>query len=841
MQTKFTKNSSVYINISTLVTMLSSQYTIPEVQQIIGASGTIVRENNISILLTDSRQISNAAECLFFALQGRRDGHVFIDEAYNQGVRNFVVLQQPGGEYQAANFLIVPNVLQALQTLAVYHRSRFDLPVIGITGSNGKTIVKEWLYQLLAADKNIVRNPKSYNSQIGVPLSVWQIQQDNDLGIFEAGISTANEMDALQAIIQPTIGVLTHLGSAHDEGFESMQQKVLEKLKLFKSCALLIHNYDQLMTYKADLPPVTTFTWSQKFKEADLYVFSETVISKRFYLRALYKGKEIECLIPFLDEASIENAIVCWATMLAMGYSAVEVDKRLENLSTVSMRLEMKNGINDCSVIDDSYNSDIRSLEIALKFLQQQNQHKVKTLILSDIFQSGLQQDVLYQQVAQMIQNHHIDKFIGVGAALQQHQQYFANVPQKFFYESTGDVLRHRKEINFNNEAILIKGSRSFEFERISRALSQKAHETMLEINLNALLGNLNFYKSKLQPGVKVMAMVKAFSYGSGTFEVANILQYNKVDYLAVAYIDEGIALRQAGITLPLMVLNPEPSAFDKLVEFKLEPEIYSFGLLDKFVKFAKLHHISEYPVHIKIDTGMHRLGFEDFELEALCDLLEENAYIRVTSIFSHLVASDAEAHDDFTRKQIKQFKQAFATIEQALGYPVIKHIANTSAIIRWPDAQFDMVRLGIGLYGIDAAVPEHLNGLQPIATLKTSISQVKHITAGETIGYNRNGSLLRDGRIATVRIGYADGYLRAFGNGAGKMLVKGVLVPTVGNIAMDMCMIDVSAVEVKEGDEVIVFNEQQTIEDLAAQIGTIPYEILTNISQRVKRVYFYE
>jgi alanine racemase len=821
--------------------MLSSQYSILQVQQIIGASGTIVRENNISILLTDSRQISNPVESLYFALHGRRDGHEFIGEAYNQGVRNFIVQHQPVEEYVASNFLIVPDVLQALQTLAAYHRSRFNLPVIGITGSNGKTIVKEWLYQLMAADRNIARNPKSYNSQIGVPLSVWQIQEDNDLGIFEAGISTIGEMETLRAIIKPTIGVLTHIGSAHDEGFSDRREKVLEKLKLFTDCDLLIHHYDQLLEYKSDLPKTTTFTWSFNFKEADLYVFSQTVISKRFYLRAMFGGNEIECLIPFLDEASVENAIVCWATMLAMGYNAADVDERLEHLNPVSMRLEMKTGINECSIIDDSYNSDVRSLEIALNFLQQQNQHQTKTLILSDIYQSGLQQDVLYQQVSNMVKNKRVDKFIGVGEALYGHQQLFADVAQSFFYKDTSEMLRHRKEINFNNEAILIKGSRSFEFERISRALAQKAHETMLEINLNALLGNLNFYKLKLQPGVRIMAMVKAFSYGSGTFEVANILQYNKVDYLAVAYIDEGVALRQAGITLPVMVLNPEPSAFDKLVEFKLEPEIYSFGLLDKFVKFARQHNVSHYPVHLKMDTGMHRLGFEDFELDALCDLLTDNPIIHVESIFSHLVASDAEEHDAFTRKQIKQFKLAFAQVEAALGYPVIKHIANTSAILRWPDAQFDMVRLGIGLYGIDAAVPDHLNGLQPIATLKTSISQVKNIVAGDTIGYNRNGSLLKDGRIATVRIGYADGYLRAFGNGVGQMLVKGVLVPTVGNIAMDMCMIDVSAVEVKEGDEVIVFNEQQTIEDLARQIGTIPYEILTNISQRVKRVYFYE
>lgn len=840
--TKTLIHFGVYINIVTFVSMFSSQYSIIEVQQIINATATIVKENNISILLTDSRQVSNSAESLFFALNGRRDGHEFIADLYHQGVRNFVVRHKPEQEYTTANFLVVPSVLHALQTLAAHHRSRFNIPIIGITGSNGKTIVKEWLYQLMAADKSIVRNPKSYNSQIGVPLSVWQMQEGNELGIFEAGISTVNEMDKLQAVIKPTVGVLTHLGSAHDEGFESTQQKVTEKLKLFKQSTLIVHNYDQLIGYTQYLPQqAQTFTWSFDLKEADLYVFSRSVISKRFYLRAMYKAEHIECLVPFLDEASVENAITCWATLLAMGYSAGEAGKRLEHLAAVSMRLEMKTGINDCSIIDDSYNSDVQSLGIALNFLQQQNQHKIKTLILSDIYQSGLQQHVLYRQVADMIKGKRIDRFIGVGEALVQNRAFFDGVAQTYFFANTAQVLQHLKELNFNDEAILIKGSRSFEFERISRALSEKAHETMLEINLNALLGNLNFYKSKLKPGVKLMAMVKAFSYGSGTFEVANVLQYNKVDYLAVAYIDEGIALREAGITLPIMVLNPEPSAFDKVIEFKLEPELYSFDLLDKFVKFARQHHINHYPVHIKIDTGMHRLGFEEYELDALCTLLNGNEFIHVTSVFSHLVASDAEAHDDFTRRQIDLFRKAASKIEDTLGYAVIKHICNTSGIIRWPDAQFDMVRLGIGLYGIDAAVPHHLNGLQPIATLKTSISQVRSIKAGETVGYNRKGSLQKDGRIATVRIGYADGYLRAFGNGVGKMLVKGVLVPTVGNIAMDMCMIDVSAVNANEGDEVIVFDQQQTIEDLAQQIGTIPYEILTNISQRVKRVYFYE
>ena len=820
--------------------MPTNQYLISEVQHIIKASGTIIKDNTINTLLTDSRRITNPAGGLFFALSGRRNGHEFIAEAYASGVRNFVVKQGPELKVPEANFLIVEDVLAALQTLAAYHRSRFSLEVIGITGSNGKTIVKEWLYQLLCADKNIVRNPKSYNSQIGVPLSVWQINEKNNLGIFEAGISTVAEMDRLEAIIKPSIGVLTHIGPAHDEGFENRGQKVLEKLNLFKNCRLLIHNYEELVGFKDEIPVKDCFTWSTNFNQADLYVFNETVIAKNFYLRAKFKGKEIECLIPFLDEASVENAIVCWATMLAMGYSAVEADKRIERLNPVSMRLELKTGINNCSVIDDSYNSDLQSLEIALNFLYQQNQHAKKTLILSDIFQSGLQPDVLYRQVADLISAKKIDKFIGIGQALTAHKDYF-DVPEKHFYADTSTMLHNIRALVFKEETILIKGSRSFEFERISRVLVQKAHETVMEINLNALLNNLNFYRGKLKPGVKVMAMVKAFSYGSGTFEVANILQYNKVDYLAVAYIDEGVALRNTGITLPVMVLNPEASAFDKLTEYKLEPVIYSFGLFDDYIKYAQDSNVLNYPIHLKIDTGMHRLGFENVDVETLCDLLEENRYVRVQSVFSHLVASEAKEHDKFTVKQISNFEKAFKEVEQALGYKVIKHISNTSAITRWPDAQYDMVRLGIGLYGIDTAIATDDNTLQPIASLKTSISQVKTVRAGETISYSRSGSLAKDGKIATVRIGYADGYLRAFGNGAGKMLVKGVLAPTVGNITMDMCMLDVSGIDAREGDEVIIFNEQQGIEALAEQIGTIPYEILTNISQRVKRVYFYE
>jgi alanine racemase len=819
---------------------MQNSYAINDVKQVINATGDLVRDDTISVLLTDSRRISNPAYSLFFALGGRRDGHEFIADAYTAGVRNFVVSHQPDTVMTDANFLVVANVLDALQALAAYHRKQFNLQVIGITGSNGKTIVKEWLYQLFCPEQNIVRNPKSYNSQIGVPLSVWQMNNTHTLGIFEAGISAPNEMDKLEAVIRPTVGVLTHMGTAHDEGFASPAEKLEEKLKLFKNCKLLVYNYEALMDHKDDLKDRECFCWSRKFNLADLYVFSETTISGKYYLRAMYKQKEIECLIPFRDEASIENAIVCWATMLAWGYSPADADARIERLAAVSMRLELKHGINDCSIIDDSYNSDIQSLEIALNFLNQQNQHQKKRLILSDIYQSGLEQDALYRQVAQMVSDKQIDSFIGVGTAISEHKEYF-NVPETHFYADTAALLKDLPKLHLKQETILIKGSRSFEFEKVSRALVQKAHETVLEINLNTLLSNLNFYKARLQPGVKIMAMVKAFSYGSGTFEVANMLQYNKVDYLAVAYTDEGIALRETGITLPIVVMNPEPLAYDKLTANKLEPSIYSFTLLDEFVKYAQESDILDYPIHLKIDTGMHRLGFEDFEIDTLCDLLEVNPYVHVQSVFSHLAASDAEQHDLFTLQQVSRFEKAYTQIEEALGYKVIKHMSNTSGIIRWPTAHYDMVRLGIGLYGVDSAISPDESGLQPVATLKTTVSQVKKVLAADTIGYNRNGSLNKDGQIATVRIGYADGYLRAFGNGVGRMLVNGTLVPTVGNVSMDMCMLDVSNAEVKEGDEVVVFNETQRIEDLATQIGTIPYEILTNISQRVKRVYFYE
>ncbi|WP_316749872.1 bifunctional UDP-N-acetylmuramoyl-tripeptide:D-alanyl-D-alanine ligase/alanine racemase [Pedobacter gandavensis] len=819
--------------------MSSTTYTIDHFAEILHAKAFSPQPDlTITRLVIDSRAVIDPESSLFFALQAKRNGHDYIKEAYENGIRSFVISEeQYFGIFPDANMLLVQNVQQALQTLAIAHRDQYDLKVLAITGSNGKTIVKEWLYQLLAADYNIVRSPKSFNSQIGVPLSVWSIQEQHTLGIFEAGISKENEMEALQRIIKPTIGILTNIGEAHAEGFPSPKAKLLEKLKLFKDTELFIYapEYTSGIPTK-ELPGQTKFSWSLTQK-ADLQISVVEPIADKSYIRALYKGAEIECLIPFSDRASIENGIICWATMLAVGYSAEVANSRLEKLNKVGMRLELKNGINQCSVIDDSYVADIPSLAIALDFLNLQNQHPKKTLILSDLQETGKKEAVLYAEIADLLKQKNLQRLIGIGPNISSMASLFDL--EASFYESTQDFIAHFPEIHFYDETILVKGARKFEFERISKMIAQKVHDTVLEIDLNGLAGNLQFYRNKLKPGVKIMAMVKAFSYGSGSFEIANVLQYHKVDYLAVAYTDEGVALRKGGITMPIMVMSPEPSAFDAIIKYKLEPEIYNLDILNSFIRFLPADRYN-YPVHLKIDTGMHRLGFEETELSNLLNTIKNSKKIKVVSAFSHLVGSDEVHHDEFTQYQIQSFKSFAQKIADGLGYNFIWHISNTSGISRHPEAQLDMVRLGIGLYGHDGGL-NHNKGLQTVAVLKTTITQVKEIKANETVGYGRQGLLPDGGTIATVKIGYADGYTRRFGNGVGKMLVNGKLVPTVGVICMDMCMLDVTGLDVKTGDEVIVFNGKLTIAMLAEQIETIPYEILTNISQRVKRIYFYE
>lgn len=817
--------------------MSSTPYTISDIAEILNiTSFKKVHDAIIRNLVIDSRTVIDPDESVFFALSAKRDGHEYLADAYANGIRNFVISDvKYAGMYPDANMLLVKDVLQALQALAKHHRRQHDLKVLGITGSNGKTIVKEWLYQLLAADFNIVRSPKSFNSQIGVPLSVWEIDAAHTLGIFEAGISKVNEMDALADIIQPTIGILTNVREAHAEGFASQHEKMCEKLKLFKDAALFIYAPEYTAGInKDDLPGKQQFSWSFK-EQADLQILFIEPIDRRNYIRAKFKGREIECLIPFSDKASVENGVICWATLLALGYTPEEADERLEKLTRVSMRLELKNGINQCSVIDDSYSADISSLAIALDFLNLQNQHSKRTLILSDIYETGKSNEVLYTEIAALLKQKSVNRLIGVGPNISASADLFDL--ETTFFESTQGFVESFPAMHFSDETILVKGARKFEFERISKLIAQKVHDTVMEIDLNALAGNLQFYRAKLQPGVKIMAMVKAFSYGSGSFEIANLLQYHKVDYLAVAYTDEGIALRKGGIKMPIMVMSPEPSAFDAIVRYKLEPEIYNLEILNSFIGFVKE---PGYPIHIKIDTGMHRLGFEEPDLPELLKALKETDNVKVASVFSHLVGSEEGIHDEFTRHQVQRFTDVAGQISEALDYKFIKHISNTSGISRHPDAQLDMVRIGIGLYGFDAGLKGN-KGLQTVAVLKTTITQVKQIKPNETVGYGRKGLMPEGGTIATVKIGYADGYNRAFGNGTGRMLVKGKLVPTVGVICMDMCMLDVTGLDVKTGDEVIVFNDQLTIAALAEQIGTIPYEILTNVSQRVKRVYFYE
>ncbi|ARS39055.1 bifunctional UDP-N-acetylmuramoyl-tripeptide:D-alanyl-D-alanine ligase/alanine racemase [Sphingobacteriaceae bacterium GW460-11-11-14-LB5] len=814
-------------------------YTIAKIAEILNADAKLVDEQVIiQYLVIDSRSVLVSENSVFFALSQHRDGHEFIKDAYTKEIRNFVITEAKYiNEYPDCNFLLVDDALAALQKLAIEHRNQFDLKTIGITGSNGKTIVKEWLYQLLATDFNIVKSPKSYNSQIGVPLSVWQIESDHTLGIFEAGISAVNEMQRLAEIIHPEIGILTNIGEAHAEGFSSKKEKLTEKLKLFAASELFIYSPEYVTEISAkELPGKKQFSWSSK-QAADLQIIAVEPIEGNCYLRAIYQDREIECILPFKDKASIENGMICWATLLALDYTPEQADLRLEKLSHVSMRLELKNGINQCSIIDDSYSADISSLAIALDFLNQQNQHAKKTVILSELFETGRDDLDLYTEIAELLLQKKVNRLIGIGTHISKYADLFKFETQ--FFDDTNAFIDAFPGLQFNHETILVKGARRYEFGRISKLLTQKIHDTVLEIDLNAMVSNLQFYRSKIKPGVKMMAMVKAFSYGSGSFEIANLLQFHKVDYLAVAYADEGIALRKAGITLPIMVMSPEESAFEAIIKHKLEPEIYSIEILNSFLN-ALSDYDFDYPIHIKIDSGMHRLGFDQPEIDTLSNLLKDSAKVKVQSVFSHLVASDAAEHDGFTQQQIERFKIIADQLLEALSYKPLLHISNTSGISRWPEGQMDMVRLGIGLYGFDSALANN-RGLQTVMTLKTTVTQVKTLAPGETVGYSRKGVMPNGGKIATVKIGYADGYTRYFGNGVGKMLINGHLVPTIGSICMDMTMLDITGIDVKPGDEAIVFNKAHTIMQLARDIGTIPYEILTNISQRVKRVYFYE
>ncbi|MDR3184886.1 MAG: bifunctional UDP-N-acetylmuramoyl-tripeptide:D-alanyl-D-alanine ligase/alanine racemase [Prevotellaceae bacterium] len=825
------------------------RFHIAEIAAIIRAQRISCRVDDagITTLLTDSRNVSITEGCLFFALvSARNDGHKYIEELYRRGVRHFVVQYVPDcmKNNPDVDFLVVGNTLDALQQLAAVYRQRFAMPVAGITGSNGKTIVKEWLACLLAEDRKVVKSPKSYNSQIGVPLSVWEMTPGDELAVFEAGMSQPGEMERHRKVIQPTIGIFTNIGTAHDEHFTSVEQKIEEKLKLFEGVQTLIYCADHTLIARQiakskTLHHVPAFTWGYA-PASTLRLLSVTAHPDKTTIEARYKENTLRLDIPFPDQASLENAMHCWAFMLWLGYSQSVIAQRMKNLPVIEMRMELKEAINHCSVLNDSYSSDFNSLQIAVDFLSRQQQHPKKTIILSDILQSGRDERDLYGDVARLLEAKKVDRIIGIGPVISRQADRFTM--EKAFYPDTETFLREAALAAFYDETILLKGARVFAFEQIDRALQRKAHETILEINLNALVHNLNYFRSKLSPGVRLMAMVKAFSYGSGSHEIASLLQFHRVDYLTVAYADEGVALRKAGITMPVMVMNPEAQSLDAMLHYRLEPEIYSFRVLQGFYERVKHHAPAQFPVniHIKVDTGMHRLGFEENDLPRLLQELHQQPQLRVASVFSHLAGADSAQFDAFTRQQIAAFRRMSAQVKAACGYPVYSHILNSAGITRFPDAQFDMVRLGIGLYGIGANREEQAQ-LQQVSTLKTVISQIKHIPAGDTVGYSRRHLAVHDTTIAVIPIGYADGLNRRFGNGRGRVIVNGMWAPVVGNVCMDMCMIDITGIPAKENDEVTVFGNRQPITRVAELLDTIPYEVLTNISRRVKRVYFQE
>jgi alanine racemase len=788
---------------------------------------------NISI---DSRSLQNGPQTLFFAIVGpNNDAHIYIEELIAKGVTNFVVTQIPDGFKDKANFLIVKNTLESLQQFASYHRDRFDFPVIGITGSNGKTIVKEWLNFLLSPDFNIIRSPKSYNSQVGVPLSVIAINEKHNLGIFEAGISTVSEMEKLETIIKPTIGILTNIGSAHDEGFANIGEKIKQKVQLFQHAKVLIYNKNK--TVEAFLnPKVTKFSWSCKDETADVYISKKSILDKT-QLKVRVHGDSFEIKIPFQDDASVENAIQCMMTMLHFEYDYKVIESRMELLFPVEMRLKVKNGINNTTLIDDSYSSDFQSLKIALDFLESQKQYKKKTLILSDIFQSGLANEELYSKVSQLIISNKITRVIGIGDTISAFKNKFLNAVT---FKNTDEFLSHFERLNFGNETILVKGARTFNFEKIVSALEEKTHETVLEINLNAISHNLNFFKSKLKKKTKMMVMVKAFGYGNGGFEIAKLLEHHNVDYLGVAFADEGISLKNDGIRLPIMVLNPENTSFAAIIQHQLEPEIYSMKGLNAFLKIAEQKKLKNFPIHIKLDTGMHRLGFEVEQLDELIATLKQNNTVLVKSILSHMATSDDLEHHSFALEQINLFESLSSRMMSELQIKPIRHILNTSGISNFPKAQYDMVRLGIGLYGISND-PDEQPQLENVGTLKSIISQIRTIDSGESVGYGRRFIAKKTTKIATIPIGYADGISRHWGNGHGFVTINNQPATIVGSICMDMLMVDVSEIPCTEGDQAIIFGESPTVIHIAEKLQTIPYEILTGISQRVKRMFYRE
>ena len=847
------------------------KYSIEKITTLIGARRIGEVDAQIGWLLTDSRSLCFPEETLFFALKSaRNDGHKYIEDLYRRGVRNFVVENKSLSShissltsYKDANFLIVPSPLAALQRLAERHRDEFNVPIVGITGSNGKTMVKEWLYQLLLPSQKIVRSPRSYNSQIGVPLSVWLLNERTEIGIFEAGISQPGEMMALRDIIQPTIGVLTSLGAAHQENFRSMEEKCLEKLELMHDTEAMVYCSDndvvsrciRRMQYKGE-----KIAWSQCDEQASFFVKEvKTLTSPHSPLSTrityIWQQEENTYTIPFIDEASIEDTITCAVVALRLGLTPGQLADRMPKLEPVAMRLEVKEGQRGCLLINDSYNSDINSLDIALDFMNRRESKRMlkKTLILSDMFQTGTTPETLYAQVSDLAVKRGIEKFIGIGPELMA-QADKIQVSDKQFFADVPHFLSSEAFASLHNELILLKGARPFGFDLITEQLEQKVHETILEVNLNAVVDNLNYFKSFLKPDTKMVCMIKADAYGAGAVEIAKTLQDHRVDYLAVAVADEGVTLRKAGITSNIMVMNPEMTAFKTMFDYDLEPEVYSFRLMDALIKAARKEGITGWPVHIKFDTGMHRLGFDPVDdIFKLIDRLKHQNAIIPRSVFSHFVGSDSDGFDEFSARQFALFEEGSQKLQAAFSHHILRHMDNSAGIEHFPERQMDMCRLGIGLYGVNPynsplSIPEQSSPtrslslhspLKCVSTLKTTILQMRHVPAGETVGYSRKGKIDRDSVIAAIPIGYADGLNRGLGNRRCYCLVNGQKAEYVGNICMDVAMIDVTDVPCQEGDQVEIFGEHLPVTELSDVLGTIPYEVLTGVSNRVKRVYF--
>lgn len=814
-------------------------YNLDQIAEITGAR--FVGKNNYSIrhFLNDSRSLHSPGNTLFIALKtSRNNGHKYIEGLIKNGVTAFLI-QEGEFEYTAytdsqVSFIVSKDPLKTIQQLASYHRQQFSIPVIGLTGSNGKTMVKEWLYQTLKDNYSICRSPKSYNSQIGVPLSVLNLNDTHSLAIFEAGISQIGEMDTLASIIRPTLGVLTSIGSAHDEGFDSREQKIAEKMKLLAGSEHII--ISGLKKSMVSDPVQNRSVFVSEFDDADFKIsFHEPLLQ----LKAKNAGYEFR--IPFTDTASVNNASTCAAVLLQLGFKETDIAKKLGALQPVALRLEIKNGIRNSLILNDYYNSDLDSLKIALNYLQQQDRRSRRIVIVSDIEQSGIPATSLYRQLADLFTQYKIDLVVGIGKEITNHKPLFK--ANSLFFEETQKFMDQFKRIDyqFGDASILLKGARSFGFESISRLLQLKSHDTVFEIDLNKLTDNINYYRSLLSPDVKLMCMVKAMGYGSGSTEIARTLQHIGVDYLAVAYADEGVELRDSRITLPIMVMNPEEDAFEDIINYRLEPEIYSFRVLKAFVnKLDSLGITEPYPVHLKLDTGMHRLGFEEHDFVQMVAELKQSPQLKIASVFSHLTGSDNSELDAFTKEQIQLFEKGCRLIENELDYTVYKHICNSAGITRFKQAHYNMVRLGIGMYGI-GATPDEQQKLQNLGTLKTRISQIKQVTKGQTVGYNRNGKIDKASTIATIPIGYADGFSRLLGNGNHGVYIQGVFCKTLGNICMDMCMVDITGLPCKEGDEVIIFENVEQINSLARALNSIAYEVLTNVSGRVKRVYVQE